>query len=132
MSGVVPKVPGEIPGQSRIPEPELTILQEPWYKLPFFKSSPLESPPDNMLLMKVTVNSILFDTFTKLGLHDTSKIIGNYVMKYWDYYTQHINTYNIDQIYRYLNSPCFQQLLNSHKLQLFQTAPFQENQDVKL
>ena len=133
MSGMVPKVPGEIPGQSRIPEPELTILQvkEPWYKLAFLKSSPLESPPDVMLLMKVTVNSILFDIFIELGLHDTSNIIGNYVMKYWDYYTRNINKYSINQIDRYLISPCFQQLLQSHKLQLSLNAPFQENQDVK-
>lgn len=133
MSGNIPRVPGEIPGQSIIPEPELTILKvkEPWYKLPFLKSSPVESPPADLLLMKVTVNSILFDIFIKLGLEEANKIIGNYVMKYWNYYTQHTNNINIDDIYRYLNSPCIQQLLHSYKLQLFQTAPFQENQEVK-
>jgi hypothetical protein len=135
MSGMVPEIIGTIPEELIIPEPELTILHEksaPWYKLAFLKSSPVESPPaDDMLLMKVIVNSILFDTFTKLGLDDTNKIIGNYVMKYWDYYTKNTNKYSINQIYRYLQSPCFQQLLQSHKVQLSLKAPFKENQDVK-
>jgi hypothetical protein len=135
MSGSIPRVPGETPYTlTNIPEPDLTIrkeIPEPWYKLSFLKSSPIESPPVDMLLMKITVNSVLLDIFVKLGLEEANKIIGNYVMKYWDYYTRNINKYSINQIYRYLNTPCFQQLLESHKLQLSLNAPFQENQEVK-